>query len=138
MIGIKFIAWMAAIVVAAGAPLLSAAWAAEGESPKSPIRVNTVDYVKADEGPGTLKLDGIAIAGSDVYIFVDDKPLARAVAADDGTWSIEEKTALDDKVHTVRVEQYDMTTRMLAARAQFNIALSKPDADADGPEKAEP
>lgn len=138
MAGSKFIAWMVAIVVAAGLTLPSAAWAAEGESPKSPIRVNKVDYVKADEGPGTLKLDGIAIANSDVYIYVDDQPLARAIAGDDGTWSIEEKAALDDKVHTVRVEQYDMTTRMLAARAQFNIALSKPDDAAETPEKSEP
>lgn len=136
MIGSKFIAWMVAIVVAIGAA--SAGWAAEGESPKSPIRVNKVDYVKAEEGPGTLKLDGIAIANSDVYIYVDDEPLGRAIAGDDGKWSIEEKAALDDKVHTVRVEQYDMTTRMLAARAQFNIALSKPDADDKAPEKTEP
>ena len=98
---------------------------ASSPSPKAPIRVKVVDYQKAEEGPGTLKLSGTAIEGSDVYVFVDDKPFAQ-VPADDGSWSVEDEIPLDDSVHSVRVEQYDETTNFLAGRAMFNISLSPP------------
>jgi len=128
MIGNRFTAWIIAFAVAAGASQFASA--AEDESPRSPIKVETIDYVKESEGAGTFKLAGIAIAGSEVYIFVDDKPLARVVAGDDGKWSVEETTELGAEVHTVRVEQYDNETRMLAARAMFKIEV-KPEASDD-------
>ncbi|ODR99735.1 hypothetical protein AUC69_08995 [Methyloceanibacter superfactus] len=138
MIGNKFIALIAAIAAVAGAPYLAPAAAAEdgsadvvGEasspSPKSPIKVSVVDYAKAEEGPGTLKLAGTAIANSSVYIYVDGKPFAQVAADGEGKWSAEDKTALDDEVHQIRVEQFDDKTRMLAGRAMFNISLTKPD-----------
>ncbi len=89
--------------------------------------MSIVDYAKAEEGPGTLKLAGTAIANSSVYIYVDGKPFAQVVADGDGKWSAEDKTALDDEVHQIRVEQFDDKTRMLAGRAMFNISLTKPD-----------
>jgi hypothetical protein len=136
---------MAAIVVVAGASHLGPLSAAEGggsepesASPKSPVRVNIVDYADAGEEPGTLKLAGVAIAGSAVYIFLDDKPFAKVIAGDDGQWSVEDKADLGDKVHTIRVEQYDDATRMLAARATFNIERAKPGGDKASPQTVEP
>jgi hypothetical protein len=140
MIMSKLVAWTAAFAFVLGVAHVAPVLAAEGEStqadvvgeasspsPKSPIKVSIVDYVKEGDGPGTLKLAGTAIASSDVYIYLDDKPFAHIVAADDGKWSVEDKTELDDSAHVVRVEQFDETTRMLAGRAQFNISLSPPD-----------
>lgn len=144
MIGSKLTAWAAAAFMALMVPVLPA-FAAEGDapeadapeadvvgeasspSPKSPIRVKVVDYQKAEEGPGTFKLSGIAIAGKKVYIYLDEKPIAEVVAAEgDGTWAAEEKVEIDDKVHVVRVEQLDEKTNLPAARAQFRISLSPP------------
>lgn len=140
MIGRKLTAWAAVFVLVLGVSHVAPAAAAEedapeadvvGEasspSPKSPIKVEVVDYQKAEEGPGVFKLSGTAIAGKEVYIYLDDKPLAQVMAGEgDGAWSAEEKVEIDDKVHVVRVEQLDETTNMMAARAQFRISLSPP------------
>ncbi|HUU66005.1 MAG TPA: hypothetical protein VMW57_01825 [Methyloceanibacter sp.] len=139
MIGNKFIALIAAFAVVAGASYLAPAAAAEngsadvvGEasspSPKSPIKVTIVDYAKAEEGPGTLKLAGTAIANGSVYIYVDSEPFGQVLADADGKWSVEDKAELDDAVHQVRVEQFDDKTRLLAGRAMFSISLAKPSA----------
>jgi hypothetical protein len=143
MIASRLVTWAAALAVVFGVSHLAPAVAAEGEapdadvvveasspSPKSPIRVKVVDYVKESDGPGTFKLSGTAIAGSSVYIYLDDKPFAQVVAAkDDGAWSAEDKVEIDDKVHVVRVEQFDEATNLLAGRAQFSISLGKPSAE---------
>lgn len=109
------------------APAADVVGDASSPSPKSPIRVKIVDYAKAEEGPGTLKLSGTAIAGSDVFVYVDDEPFAKVSAgAEDGQWGAEDKIALDDSVHSVRVEQFDKATDLLAGRAMFSISLSPP------------
>ena len=140
MIGSKLAAWTAALAVAfcvshaapvlseeSGVPDADVMGEASSPSPKSPIRVKVVDYAKEAEGSGTLKLSGTAIAGSDVFVYVDDKPFAQVSAAEeDGQWGAEDKIALDDSVHSVRVEQFDKTTNMLAGRAIFSISLSPP------------
>lgn len=140
MISTQSMRWMAASIVSFGlfynAPVIAAeggapdadvVGAASSPSPKSPLHVKVVDYQKSEEGPGTFKLSGTGIAGKDVYIYVDNKPFAQVVAAkEDGAWSVEDKIELDDKVHSVRVEQLDETTNMMAARAQFSISLSPP------------
>lgn len=100
---------------------------ASSPSHKSPIHVKVVDYQKAEEGPGTLKMSGRAIPGQDVHIFVDNKPFAKVpAAAEDGAWSVEDKIALDDNVHSVRVQQIDQTTNMPAATAMFSMSLTPP------------
>jgi len=140
MIGSKLTAGAVAFAVILGVAYVTPAITAEGDapdadvvgeasspSPKSPIKVGVVDYQKADEGPGTFKLSGTAIAGKTVYIYLDEKPIAQVMAAEgDGAWSAEEKVEIDDKVHVVRVEQLDDTTNMMAARAEFRISLSPP------------
>lgn len=121
--------WHAAPVLAAddNTPEADVVGEASSPSPKSPIKVKVVDYQKAEEGPGTFKLSGTAIAGKEVRIFLDEKPIAQVMASEgDGAWSAEEKVEIDDKVHVVRVEQLDETTNMMAARAEFRISLSPP------------
>ncbi|HUU23947.1 MAG TPA: hypothetical protein VMW68_00060, partial [Methyloceanibacter sp.] len=116
-----------ALAAEGDAPEADVVGKASSPSPKSPIHVDIVDYQKAEEGPGTFKLSGTAIAGKDVYIYLDEKPIAQVPAAEgDGAWSAEEKVEIDDKVHVVRVEQLDEVTNMMAARAQFSISLSPP------------
>jgi len=138
MMGNKFVVLLVAIGVVGGASYFAPVAAAEngpadavvGEasspSPKSPIKVKVVDYAKDGEDAGTLKLSGTAIANSTVYIYVDAKPLGQVVADGDGAWHVEDKIPLDDSVHSVRVEQFDKETNMLAGRAMFSISLSKP------------
>jgi hypothetical protein len=139
MIGSKLMAWTAALAFALcvshvapaaadeNKPVADVVGEASSPSPRSPIRVKVVDYQKAEEGPGTFKLSGTAIAGKEVYIYLDNEPFAQVTAAKgDGAWSAEDKVEIDDKVHVVRVEQLDETTNMMAARAQFNISLSRP------------
>ncbi len=137
MIGNKFIALIAAIAAVAGTSYLAPVAAAENDpadvvgeasspSAKSPIKVTIVDYAKAEEGPGTLKLAGTAIANSSVYIYVDSEPFGQVLADGDGKWSVEDKAALDAAVHQVRVEQFDDKTHLLAGRAMFSISLAKP------------
>lgn len=140
MISRKFVAWTLGACLAqslshvaftsgtlAEEPMADVVGEASSPSPKSPIRVKLVDYAKAEEGPGTLKLSGTAIAGSKVFVYVDDKPFAEIVAGDgEGAWSAEEKIDLDDGVHSVRVEQFDKETNVLAGRAMFSMSLSPP------------
>jgi hypothetical protein len=137
MMSSRLLAWTAALAIVVGVSHVAPSAAAENKSadvvgeasspsPRSPIRVSVVDYEKADEGPGTLKLVGTAIADNTVYIYVDGKPFAEVEADSDGKWSVEDKKALSDSVHQVRVEQFDKTTKILAGRAMFNISLRKP------------
>ena len=57
--------------------------------PKSPMKVELVDYIDDGDGTGTLKMAGIALPRKDVYIYVDDQPLVRVVAADDGMHEVD-------------------------------------------------
>lgn len=137
MMDSKLLAGMAALTILFGVSHALPATAAENDSadvtgeasspsPRSPIRVAVVDYEKAEEGPGTLKMSGKAIPDNTVYIYVDGKPFAEVEAGSDGKWAVEDKADLADSIHQVRVEQFDKTTKILAGRAMFNISLTKP------------
>ena len=108
------------------APKADVVGSASSPSHRSPIHVKVVDYQKAEEGPGTLKMSGRAIASQDVFISVDNKPFAQVTAADDGSWSVEDKIPLDETVHSVRVQQFDKATQMPAATAMFSMSLAPP------------
>ncbi len=140
MIGSKLLTGLAAFAALLCLPQVAAAQAEESApdadvvgsasspSHKSPIQVKVVDYQKAEEGPGTLKLSGKGIAGRDVFISVDNKPFAQVKAADDGSWSAEDKISLGGKPHAVRVQQFDEVTQMPAAAAMFSMSLAPPTA----------
>ena len=89
--------------------------------PKSPIRLNTVDYQDTADGSGKLVLAGIALPGKDLYLFFDDQPLAQLHPDDAGNWSFEKEMKLDDDRHTFRADQYDQDSQMVAARATVQI-----------------
>ena len=115
--------------------------AGEAESHRSPIRLNSVDYQDTGGGSGKLTIDGIGLPGNEVYVFLDDQPLAKALPDDGGKWSIESGTKLDEGKHTLRADQYDPTTQMLAARAMVSIQRANPgagEAPGDSPPKATP
>jgi hypothetical protein len=100
-------------------------------SPKSPIRVKTIDY---QEEAHRLKLAGTALPGSPLYLFFDDAPLAKVDADTDGNWTLERDMDLGSGRHILRAEQYDPTTRMLAGRAMITIERAdSPDAGKTSP-----
>jgi hypothetical protein len=94
--------------------------------PRSPLRLSTVDYVDTNDGSGKLTIAGVALPGKELYLFLDDEPLAKAVPDDGGKWSIESAMKLDEGRHTIRADQYDAATDMLAARAMVSIERAKP------------
>jgi hypothetical protein len=158
MIISEFLAWRAALVAGLAAGMFGLcigpakaieAWrstrlaqngeASQARPPEPPIRVKTVDYQDAGEQAGKLKLSGTAAPGSALYLYFDDAPLAKVVADGDGQWSLEREVELAAGHHTLRAEQYDPTTRMLAGRATVGIERAAPgvakgqDKPADGP-----
>jgi hypothetical protein len=106
----------------------SDAGAGEAVSHRSPIRLNSVDYQDTGDGSGKLTIDGIALPGNELYLFLDDQPLAKTVPDDGGKWSIESGMKLGDGQHTLRADQYDPATQMLAARAMVSIQRAAPSA----------
>ncbi|HYJ58475.1 MAG TPA: hypothetical protein VEW64_03860 [Methyloceanibacter sp.] len=106
---------------------------AANAAPRSPLRVNSFDYEDAGDNPGKLKVAGIALPNNELFLFFDDQPIATVVPDDSGNWSVESELKFNDGRHTLRAEQFDPETRMLAARAMISIERSKqPD---DGPPK---
>jgi hypothetical protein len=100
--------------------------------PRSPLRLSTVDYVDTTGGSGKLTVAGIALPGKELFLFLDDEPLAKALPDDGGKWSIESETKLDEGRHTLRADQYDKATDMLAARAIVSIERVKPGSEETG------
>jgi hypothetical protein len=96
--------------------------------PKSPIRLSTIDFQDTAEGAGKLTIAGVALPGSEVHLFLDDEPFATVMPDDGGKWTIESGMKLEDGRHTLRADQYDQATHMLAARAIVTIQRTKPGA----------
>ena len=63
--------------------------------PRSPLRLNKIDYKDTGNGAGKLTVAGIALPGKELYLFLDDQPLAKAVPDDGGKWSIESQMTLE-------------------------------------------
>jgi hypothetical protein len=117
------------------APEGSAAAAEASEAaapPKAPLKLNTVDFQDTAEGSGKLTLGGIALPGRELFLFLDEAPIGRVMPDDGGKWSYEGAMTLGDGRHTLRADQYDQATQMLAARAIVTIARAKPEGGAGG------
>lgn len=99
----------------------SAAGTEEAPAPRSPLRVESFDYQDADIGAGKVTIAGIAVPNSELYLFFDDQPLAQVMPDGGGKWSVESDLKMGNGRHTLRAEQYDPVTRMLAARAMMTI-----------------
>ena len=121
----------AALAGAGDSAPAGAAPAAESEAasgpPKAPLRLNTVDFQDTAEGSGKLSLGGIAIPGSELFLFLDEEPIGKVMPDSGGKWSYESPLTLGDGRHTLRADQYDQATQMLAARAIVTIARAKPE-----------
>lgn len=153
MIGSKSVAWVIAVMALAGVygltlnearaedvpePIVpqesatpDASETAKPSRPRSPIKIETIDYQDPTGGsgkPGKLKLAGTAKPGTMVYLFVDLDPYGRVIADDAGKWTLEGDLELDDQPHRVRAEQYDPETRMLAGRAMVTFSRNKTNA----------
>jgi len=128
------------LVLALGAALPSHAFAGDAENlsqggkppakqagspPRSPLRVNTVDFQDTDADSGKLTLAGVALPGRELYLFLDDARIATIMPDDSGKWSLESEMKLEDGRHTLRADQYDDSTEMLAARAIVTIQRVK-------------
>ncbi|MGV1014259.1 MAG: hypothetical protein ACOYB4_04745 [Methyloceanibacter sp.] len=146
----KFMVWTVAVMAIGAYGLsLASAQAEEGASgtqattpqpvtpgeaspsppPRSPIRIDTIDFQDAQSGPGKLKLTGTAAPGTTVYIFIDLDPYAKVLADGDGKWSLEGDLELTQDQHRLRAEQYDPVTRMLSGRAMITIGRNKVNAE---------
>jgi len=97
----------------------------ETHVPKSPLKLSTIDFQDAGGGAGKLKLAGIALPGKELHLFLDDQPLTDVLPDDSGNWSVESDAKLGDGRHTVRADQYDTDTNMLAARAMVTFEQAK-------------
>jgi hypothetical protein len=101
--------------------------------PKAPLRLSTVDFQDTAEGSGKLTLGGIAIPGKELFLFLDEAPIGSVMPDDGGKWSYEGAMTLGDGRHTLRADQYDQTSQMLAARAIVTIARAKPEGGGTAP-----
>jgi len=117
--------------------------AAEGNEasppPRAPLRLSKIDFQETDGGSGKLSLAGEALPGRDLHLFLDDEPFATVTPDGGGKWSFESAMKLDEGRHTLRADQYDQGTDMLAARAIVTIQRAKPGAGGappDAPPKA--
>jgi hypothetical protein len=125
---------------ASGAPQDGTAAAERNEAsppPRAPLRVNKVDFQETGEG-GKLSLAGEALPGRDLYLFLDDAPFATVTPDGGGKWSYESAMKLDDGRHTLRADQYDQATDILAARAIVTIQRAKPGAGGGPPDTPAP
>jgi hypothetical protein len=144
MIGIKSIVSIAAFAAVIGVSSLTSAVADDSipgdksliqsqgasvgasEVPRSPIRVNTIDYPDTGPDAGKLKLAGTGMAGNPLYIYLDNQPLVKVMPDSQGDWSVQVETNLKEGVHRLSAEQYDPTTRILAGRAMISFQSGKP------------
>ncbi|HKQ54667.1 MAG TPA: hypothetical protein VJT12_02140 [Methyloceanibacter sp.] len=101
--------------------------------PRAPLKVNVVDFQDTAEGAGKLTLGGIALPGRELFLFLDDAPIGKVMPDDGGKWSYEAAMTLGDGRHTLRADQYDVASEMLAARAIVTIARAKPEDGATAP-----
>jgi hypothetical protein len=97
----------------------------ETHPPKSPLKLATIDYQDAGDKPGKLTVAGVALPGKELALFLDDKSVANLMPDESGNWSFEGDVKLGDGRHTLRADQYDTDTNMLAARAMVTFEQAK-------------
>ena len=106
----------------------SASQGSDASSPpsKAPLRVNIIDFQDSGDSSGKLILGGIALPGNELFLFLDEAPIGKVMPDDGGKWNYEGAATLGDGRHTLRADQYDQATNMLAARAVMTIGRAKP------------
>jgi hypothetical protein len=111
---------------------------AEPARPHAPLKLKTIDYQDTGADSGKLTLGGIALPGREIYLFLDDAPLATVAPDESGNWTLEKDMTLADGRHALRADQYDADTNMLAARAMLSIERAKPGETPAGQQSSSP
>jgi nucleoid-associated protein YgaU len=97
-----------------------------GPRPVAPISlaVETVDY----DGAGNVVLSGRCPPGGTVLVYLDGKPIGRAVADGAGRWSLTPDGAVAPGVYTLRVDQLGTDGRV-TQRMEMPFARAEPTAE---------
>jgi nucleoid-associated protein YgaU len=73
--------------------------------------LNAVDYDEA----GRVTISGQATPGAVIYVYLDDKPLGRAVADAEGRWEVVPDESVAPGLHSLRVDQVDADGSVVAS-----------------------
>lgn len=92
-----------------------------GGGPKPQVAVASVDY----DNRGDVALSGTAAPGSTVQIYVDNEPIGRATADQQGHWTLIPDRQVDPGSYELRVDQLGPDGRVVA-RAQIPFVRGEP------------
>ena len=67
----------------------------------------------------------MALPGKQLSLFLDDQSFAQVLPDGSGNWNVESEVKLSDGRHSLRADQYDADTNMLAARAMVTFEQAK-------------
>ncbi len=93
-----------------------------GEAPE--VAVAAVDY----DDRGDVALSGTAAPGSTVQVYVDNEPIGRATADDEGRWTLTPDRKVDPGSYELRVDQVGSDGKVVA-RSQIPFVRGEPLAD---------
>jgi hypothetical protein len=93
--------------------------AGDGTPPK--VAVAAVDYDDA----GKVALSGTAPPGATVQVYVDNEPIGRATADDQGRWTLTPDRKVEPGSYTLRVDQVSPEGKVVA-RAQIPFVRGEP------------
>lgn len=85
------------------------------------VAVSAVDYDDA----GEVALSGTAPPGATVQVYVDNDPIGRATADDEGQWTLTPDRKVDPGSYTLRVDQVSPEGKVVA-RAQIPFVRGQP------------
>lgn len=74
------------------------------------LALDVIDY--DDKGP--LVLAGRGVPGTTVTVYLDNKPIGRAVVGNDGTWALSPDVPISPGKYTVRIDQLGADGRVVA------------------------
>ena len=93
-----------------GGPVQMAAREPGGDPPASPLSLDAIDY---DES-GNLSMSGQAPEGTDVRIYLDNRPIGGATTGEAGVWQLEPSISVPPGLYQMRVDQVDRTGTVVA------------------------
>ncbi len=92
-----------------------------------PFTIDAVDY----DDQGQLSISGHAPTGAIIQLYLDNKFIGRATAADDDFWSITPEVRVDPGLYTLRADHVDTAGKVLA-RITIPFARAEPLAPGSG------
>lgn len=86
-----------------------------------PLTVDTVDY----DDQGQLSISGHAPPGTTIQLYLDNGFVGRAIAGNDGVWSVTPEIRVEPGLYTLRVDQVDPAGGVVA-RVSIPFARAEP------------